>query len=173
MLFKRVKPDSIFKDNRVDIAPGKIITEPFEVLSMYALDRHRQKFEDERDSCPFNTDLETEELVFKQQMTWFLFVRKDPSTGITIVEEFINEQNIPEELAEELMQPTKMFPGHFKVVKRKRRDIVLYDTDRHKEFLVSTRNPSAYPPGCIVLGCIHPYEGKYKLCGIPTIAIPP
>ena len=66
MLPKRVKPDSIFKDSKVDITPGKIITEPFEVLSMYALDRHRQKFEYGRDSCPFNTDLETEELVFKQ-----------------------------------------------------------------------------------------------------------
>lgn len=167
------KPESIFKDCCIDIKQGQMLSDPFEVLTVYVIKHHMQEFEDERDLCPFNTDLDNVQLVFKQQMTWFLFVRKDAETGTTIAEEFIKMNDVPKDIEKQIMLVTKMFHGQFEVVKRKGRNIVLYDMDTHKKYVVATNNPSLYFVGCIILGCIHPYEDRYKLCGVPTIAMPP
>lgn len=170
---KRNRSSDIFKDGGIKISPGQVFNDPFEALVAYTLLYHRQEFEDARDRCPYYTNFEDDELVLKQQMTWFVYDRTHPTTGVRIVEEFVRENDMPEDLVKMLLQATELFHGHFKVIKKRKHDLILYDMERNKEYTVYTPTPSVYSNGCIIIGHIHPYENQYKLCGIPVICMPP
>ena len=163
-----IKRQSIFKGDTVVIRPGQRIDDPFEMLVAYAISRYRQEFDSVRDQCTFNTNLKTSEQVFKQQITWFVYARIRPATGITIAKEFVQNNDVPKELAKVFLQTTKLFSDHFKVIKHNKRDIVVYGMRKRKEYNVVSNNPSMYPIGCMIEGHIHPYYGKYKFCGITT-----
>ena len=103
-------------------------------------------------------------------MTWFIYARIRPATGITVAEEFVQNNDVPKDLAKEILQVTKLFSDNFEVIERKKHDVVVYGMRTRKKYTVYSNNPSAYPIGCVIEGHIHPYEKRYKFCGITTPA---
>ena len=158
----------IFKRDRMEVKHGDIIEDPFEAMTAYAIAKYRNEFEEQRKGCPYNTkNLGDEMLVFKQHMTWFLAEWINPATGTTIAEEFVKETVTDKKVAKILLQLTELFFDRFEVKEHRGSDIIAYGTGTRKTYRISTATGSSfYPIGSRFEGRIHPYEGKYKMCGI-------
>lgn len=158
----------IFKRGRIEVKPGDVIDDPFEAMTAYAIAKYRNEFEVERKGCPYNTkNLDDDMLVFKQHMTWFLAEWINPVTGTTIVEEFVKETVIDKKVANMLLSLTELFFDRFKVKEHRGNDIIAYGAGTRKTYRITTAAGSSfYPIGTRFEGRIHPYEGKYKTCGI-------
>ena len=169
-LTKYGRPTSIFKGDMIDIKAGDVIDNIFEVMVMYALDKYKEEFEKVRGNCPYLIRGNDVLQKFKQQMTWFLMDRKNPATGITIVEEFVKEKIDDPETAYNLIRTSELFFDIFTVIEHSNGDIIARGTKTRKTYRIwSNLGPSRYPVGCIFEGRIHPHYDKYKMCGITYI----
>ena len=159
---------SIFKRDGVEVKKGHVITDPFEAMTAYAIAKYRNEFETERKDCPYDTrNLGNDTFVFKQHMTWFLAEWINPATGTTIVEEFVKETVTDRKVANMLLQFTELFFDRFVVKEHRGSDIIAYGTGTRRTYrIVTAAGNSFYPIGTKFEGRIHPYEGKYKTCGI-------
>lgn len=157
---------SIFKNGDVVLKPFMEISDPFEALVAFAMTKYRSEFDAVRDQCPYNTDLGTDLLVLKQQLTWFVLDRINPATRTTIAEEFIKMPDVPSEMVKFFMQAIKLFYDEFKVIKYEGKDLLVHGKNTRKKYRVMTVNRYFYPIGGVFEGRIHPYDNKYKICGI-------
>lgn len=163
------RPDtSIFKRDSVEIKRGAVISDPFEAMVGYAIAKYKNEFEAERTNCPYHTaTIKDKKYIFKQQMTWFLAEWINPATGTTITEEFVKETVTDRKVAKMIMQFTELFFDRFEVLKHSGDDIIAYGTDTRRKYrIVTSSGSSFYPIGSKFEGRIHPFEGKYKTCGI-------
>ena len=163
------RPDtSIFKRDSVEIKSGTVISDPFEAMVAYAIAKYKNEFEAERTNCPYHTaTIKDKKYVLKQQMTWFLAEWINPATGTTITEEFVKETVTDRKVAKMIMQFTELFFDRFEVLEHHGNDIIAYGTGTRKKYrIVTSAGSSFYPLGSKFEGRIHPYEGKYKTCGI-------
>ena len=137
-------------------------------MTAYAIAKYRNEFEAERKDCPYNTtSLDDDTLVFKQHMTWFLAEWINPATGTTIVEEFVKETVTDKKVANMLLQFTELFFDRLEVLEHRGSDIIAYGTGTRKTYRIATAAGSSfYPIGSRFEGRIHPYEKKYKTCGV-------
>lgn len=165
---KRKTPRSIFRDGAIVVEPNHIIEDPFEAVAAYAIVKYRDEFDAEREHCPYNLNLGNNTLELKQAMTWFVLEWINPATGITITEEFVKETDTRKDVAKLLLQATELFFDRFKVLQHRGDGIIVYGTNTRKKYHVTVSNQSFYPVGCTFEGRIHPYMGKYKMCGITT-----
>lgn len=163
------RPDiSIFMRDRVEVKRGDVIVDPFEAMIAYAITKYPNEFDAERKDCPYNTRyLNDDKLVFKQHMTWFLAEWINPATGTTITEEFVKETVTDKDVAKTLLQFTELFFDRFDVREHRGNDIIAYGTGTRRTYRIATATGSSfYPVGTRFEGRIHPYDGKYKTCGI-------
>ena len=163
------KPGSIYKPGMVLVKPAQIIDDPFQAMIAYAITNYRQEFEAERENCHYDINLANDDLVFKQQITWFLAEWINPATGTTLVEEFVDTSVDDKELAKDLLQMTELFFDRFEVKAHRGGDIIAYGMNTRKIYRLATNNLETYPVGIEFEGRIHPYRGHHKLCGITSI----
>ena len=140
------------------------------ILAQYALDNYGKEFRAERAKCPYNTNLPPE-LALKQQMTWFTLDRINPATGMTIAKEFISMPGTPIDVVYYVEQTLQLFFDRFMVLGHSDDYILAYGINTNKKYRILSHNPDFYPVGCIFEGRIHPFEDKYKACGITTRAV--
>lgn len=170
-LFGAPRPSSIYKRGRIEVRVGDGFENPIEAVMAYALARYGDEFEAERKRCPYNMNLGSGNMLkFTQQMTWFIMERKNPATGVTILEEFVRETTSGHrEVADVLMQCTELFFDVFRVKEHRGDDIIVHGIGSDRTYRVTTAaGPRNYPIGLVFEGRIHPYYEKYKLCGIVT-----
>lgn len=161
--------ERIFKRDKIKLKPGATFNDPFEAATAYALAKYGDKFDEARRKCPYDIEhLNDDKLIFKQHMTWFLAEWINPITGDTIIKEFVDETVEDKELAEMILQFTELFFDHFEVREHRGDDVVVaYGKNTRKTYNVVTFSGNRlYPIGTIFEGRIHPYDGKYKMCGI-------
>lgn len=159
---------NIFNRGKIEVRPGDIFDDPFDAMTAYVMVKYRNEFEVERKGCPYYIkNLDDDVLVFKQHMTWFLAEWINPATGTTIVEEFVKETVMDKEAADTILSLTELFFDRFEVREHRGNDIIAYGTGTRKTYRIATSSGSSmYPIGSRFEGRIHPYEGKYKMCGI-------
>ena len=163
----RLPNSSIFKRGGLEVRTGDLISDPFEAMTAYAIAKYRNEFEAERKGCHYNTMGMDDTLAFKQHMTWFLAEWINPATGTTITEEFVKETVTDKETAETLLQFTELFFDRFEVTAHRGRDIIAYGAGTRKTYrIVTAAGSGLYPIGSRFEGRIHPFEKKYKTCGI-------
>lgn len=158
----------MFQNDKIEVSRVDAEEDPFDAMTAYVLAKYRKEFEAERNNCPYNTaDLFSKEFVFKQHMTWFLAKWINPATGITVVEEFVKETVTDKKLADMLIQLTNLFYDKFKVTGHRGADIMAYGIETRKTYrIVTVLGNMFYPVGSMFESLIHPYESKYKMCGI-------
>ena len=121
---------------------------------------------------PYPADFDTEEKLFKQTLTWFVLEWKNPRTGITLLEEFVDRFIKDPELAAQVSQFGLVLYSRFNIIRRvSKHAAVVVDDRTKKEYHVKFR--SKLPGSCegvFFSGYIHPWkdDGAYRATGILT-----
>ena len=146
----------------------------FQLLADYA----QWKYDDDvlwrlMEECPYDLDLENGELVFKQLLTWIMFERKDPATGMTVLEEFVGKFiKHDSTLARKVLGLGGIIFDVFEVLERSGNTIAVRGSDGRKFALeVIAEHVHRYAPGTRVEGMIHPWGDTYRFTGITKMAL--
>ena len=134
------------------------------------------KYEDEVlrsiDECPYPLNFTDEELVYKQVLTWFMLERTKPTTGKTVLEEFV-EQFIKNDdaLAEKALGMGDLITDTFNIVSCEDNIIVLEGETSANRFTVWVipEQSEYYIPGKRVKGRIFRWGDMYRFAGITNI----
>lgn len=120
------------------------------------------------DQCTYNLDFDDEEKVYKQILTWLMFERKDPYTGKTSVEEFVEKfVNDNSELAKKILGMRNIITDTFLILENKNNILFVEDSHRKKfRVQIFPEHSSMYTIGRSVKGRIHPWGDVYKFAGI-------
>lgn len=110
-MVKRVKKK---KGANTKITEGNCKQKLFE----YAVRHYPQEMENASLECPYNLEELDSEFAFKELAEWFTSERIQPSTGKTVVREFVEnyEKDMEPGLKEKLLQLETMFYGEFEVI---------------------------------------------------------
>ena len=157
----------------------------------YTLAVYGDDIESTRSRCPYNLDFNNEDYSIKQLYTWFTFIRINPRTGITILEEFTRRFVKDAQLAAMMLRARGAFYGEFTVTSRvmtnvtatgKRQNgatfgIITARSSAGKTYRIMTTHNvfMNYDVGVGFAGIIHPWleDGTHKTCGITTMIVPP
>ena len=123
------------------------------------------------DQCTYNLDFDGENKVYKQILTWLMFERKDPHTGKTSVEEFVEKfVNNNSDLAKEILQMRNIITDTFLILKNKDK-ILIVEGSHKKKFMVQIfpEHSFLYAIGRSVEGRIHPWGNMFKFAGIVKV----
>ena len=156
----------------------------------YTLALYGDEIESSRSQCPYNLNLDSDDYSHKQLCTWFIFIRINPQTGITILEEFTRRFVNDVQLAAMMLRARGAFYGQFTVTSKvlahvtvtgKRKNnavhgIITAKSSTGKTYRIMTTHQTFmdYNVGVEFAGIIHPWleDGTYKTCGIMTVVIP-
>ncbi len=120
--------------------------------------------------CPYNLEELDSEFAFKEFAEWFTSKRIQPSTGKTVVREFVEnyEKDMEPGLKEKLLQLETMFYGEFEVIATGDTQVILAAITSGERYKVKLfeENIAAYKVGRIVRGRIHPWGDVYRFAGI-------
>ena len=124
-------------------------------------------------SCPYDLDLDNDDLIYKQIFTWFVYDRINTKTGITVLDEFV-EQFVKEDglLASKILQMKELFFDEFKILQRNDDIMIVKAIQKSKVYKVQIIGaPEIYTKGRYLLGRIHPWyeDGTHRTCGILKI----
>jgi len=141
----------------------------------YAMEKYREEFQKYAGECPYSIEGLGEEFVWKQRFSWFLAEKVLPSTGKTVLEEFVERYVAPDEpaLARRMLQMKEVIRGSFRVLDD---GYLPYLTIEHLQtgnryIAVSRVDPSKrfFKSGDVINGRIHPWaDGFYIFEGILT-----
>ncbi|MER5175176.1 MAG: hypothetical protein ABJB76_01670 [Candidatus Nitrosocosmicus sp.] len=121
------------------------------------------------DQCTYNLDFDDEDKVYKQILTWLMLERKDPKTGKTSVEEFVEMfVNNNSELAKKILGMRNIITDTFLILENKGNNILFMEDSKRKKFSVQVKSEHSYmyTIGRFVEGRIHPWGDVYKFAGI-------
>lgn len=121
-----------------------------------------------KDQCTYNLDFDDEDKVYKQILTWLMFERKNPQTGKTSVEEFVEKfVNNNSDLAKKILGMRNIITDTFFILKNKD-NILIVEDPRRKKFMVQIfpEHSFMYAVGRSVEGRIYPWGDMYKFAGI-------
>lgn len=141
----------------------------------YTMQHYSHELTDASPECPYNTEELSHDFAAKEVLEWFMSEIVQPSTGKTIVKEFIEkcENDMEQGLKEKLLQLEEMFSGEFKVIATDNVHVRLVDTSSGERYKVKLfeENRAAYAPGRTVRGRIHPWGDVYRFAGISQIGL--
>ena len=162
-----------------------------EHLWNYTMSLYGDEIEANRANCPYDLDDLSEEHSMKQLTTWFMFIRTNPRTGMTIVEEFSRRFVKDPELAKMLLRARKAFYGTFTVLAKIKDSVDPAGKDQNNgeygiilvgapeddtyRIIVTDKTYALYAVGTQFMGIIHPWlgNGTHKTCGILNARFPP
>jgi len=143
-------------------------------LCDYAMEKY-EEFQKYASECPDSIKGMEEEFAWKQRFSWFLAEKVLPSTGKTVLEEFVERYVAPDEpaLARRMLQMKEVIRGSFRVLDD---GYLPYLAIQHLQtgnryIAVSKVDPSKrfFKKGDVINGRIHPWDDKfYMFNGILT-----
>ena len=120
------------------------------------------------DECPHKLDFDNEEFVFKQVLSWFIREWKNPDTGKTPLEEFVEDYLRKERvLAEKVLGTLNLVTGTFVI--RGRKDNIIEAMDpgsRIYDIWVPPQEVETYIKGRNFVGTIFQWGDVYRFSGI-------
>ena len=152
--------------------PPKITEENFlDLFTDYAQWRYSDTVYDYYDACPYSLDFDSDELVYKQIMTWLMYERKNAS-GRTELDEFVDEFVDDARLASKILRIKNLVYDTFLIERgadASNRMLIRSASDgRVFTVEIMGSNSSVYSKGSIIIGMIHPWhdDGTYRTTGI-------
>ena len=120
--------------------------------------------------CPDYIELEPE-LFYKQIYTWFVCEKVLPSTGRTILEEFVERSVAPRDpaVAGRMLQAKDVIRGSFKVLDKGRHPYVPVEhLGSGRRYMVVTKMDEAgarrfFTKGSVITGKMHPWGERYHM----------
>ena len=125
---------------------------------------------------PYPPRFDTEDQLVKQTVIWFVLEWKNPRTGTTLLEEFVDKFIEDPKLAAQVRQYGRVSFSMFRIVRRVSKHVaVVADEQTDKEYQVRFRNKPPRHEGILFYGYIHPWkdDGVYRATGILTFLRPP
>ena len=129
------------------------------------------------DECTWDLEFDNDEFVYKQLLFWFIFERINPTTGKTILDEFIEFISTDPNnrvLIGNLLGMREIVSDTFKITDRKKDNmIVLKGLSNQKKYMVKIppEQMEQYTPGRLVMAKIFPWENYYRFAGITKIKV--
>lgn len=141
-----------------------------QVLLVYAMQRYPQEMENTIPECPYNLGGLDSELAFTEFAEWFISERIQPSTGKTVVMEFVEKYEglMESGLEEKLLQLAAMSYGEFEVIETDDTYVLLVDITNGTRYIVKLfdEDRAIFKVGRIIRGRIHPWGDVYRFAGI-------
>ncbi len=142
----------------------------FERLARYALFKYGDEFDEVAHLCPYETRMGGE-LAFRQELLWFIYEWHHPSTGNTVLDEFVADEITNKNMASNLLRRKAIIYDEFAVTQTDNTNLVLvhgYDTQQEYKVLLPA-SQKKYQVGDIFVGRIHPHDKDiYTVCGTLT-----
>ena len=135
----------------------------------YAIEKYRKEFQRYAGECPYSVEGLGDEFAWKQRFSWFLAEKVLPSTGKTVLEEFVERYVAPDEpaLARRMLQMKEVIRGSFKVLDDR---YLPYVTVEHLEtgnryVAVSRVDPSKrfFKTGDVINSRIRPWGDRFYM----------
>jgi len=135
----------------------------------YAMEKYRKEFQKYAGECPYSIEGMGEEFVWKQRFSWFVAEKVLPSTGKTVLEEFVERYVAPDEpaLARRMLQMKEVIRGSFRVLDD---SYLPYVTVEHLEtgnryIAVSRVDPSKrfFKTGDVINSRIRPWDDRFYM----------
>lgn len=147
-----------------------------QILADYTEWKYSDEIKNSIDECTWDLEFESDEFVYKQLLTWFIFERINPATGKTILDEFIefiskDSNNLL--LLDKLRMMKNLIYDTFEIVDRKNNIITLKGQSNQKKYKVEIISGyvERYAPGRFVMARIFPWGNYYRFAGITKIKI--
>jgi hypothetical protein len=130
------------------------------------------------DECTWDLEFDSDEFVYKQLLSWFIFERINPNTGKTILDEyieFISTDPNNRILIGKLLSMREIISDNFRIIDRKKDNnmIVLKGLSNQKKYIVKIppEQIEQYILGRLVMAKIFPWENYYRFAGITKIKV--
>lgn len=140
----------------------------------YTMQHYLHELADASQECPYNTEELSHDFAVKEVLEWFMSEVVQPSTGKTIVREFVEKSanDIETGLKQKLLQLEEMFKGEFKIIATDNVHVILEDTSSGERYKVKLfeENRAVYTAGRVVRGRIHPWGNVYRFAGIVQVS---
>jgi len=124
--------------------------------------------------CPYKTEDLSPVFAVKEVLEWFMSEVVQPSTGKTIVREFVEncDNDLEPGLKQKLLQLEEMFWSEFEIVANDDSQVILADMSSGVRYKVKLfeENRAVYTAGRVVRGRIHPWEDVYRFAGIVQVS---
>lgn len=142
----------------------------------YAESNFEDDFKRRAKECPYDTNFEDPELVYKQMISWFVTEWVIPSTGRTVLEDFVERHVSDPGIARKLMQMKEVVRGPFDIIDAQLPRValkniatgVVYETYPKEGRVNSNRARAFYRKGDVINGRIHAWGSTYLTAGIIT-----
>ncbi len=127
----------------------------------------KQFYQQFKSEFPYDYISDNEELAFKNWIDWLIIEKTLPTTGKTIVEQFIDEHhNLPQEMKQSMQQMKNIVRGKFNVVSIRKKELVLSSIKTTQQYHVLLYNEAPFlKKGSSIEGRIHPFDTHYRFCG--------
>lgn len=148
-----------------------------QILADYTEWKYKDEIKNSIDECTWDLEFESDEFIYKQLLTWFIFERINPATGKTILDEFIDfisKDSNNRLLVGKLLGMRKIISDTFKIIDRRKDNIIiLKGQSNQKKYMVKVipEHIEKYTPGRFVMAKIFPWEDYYRLAGITKIKV--
>ncbi len=149
-----------------------------QILFDYACEKYGKEFQEFfgmfREEFPYDYDSLDEELYFKNFIDWLMIEKPLPTTGKTIVEEYVeNSPDLSEEMKQKLLQIRNIIRSEFKVISKNKKDLKIEDVHSKKTYNVRLYSDNIkLNGGEILTGRIHPFGNFYRFAGAFLIKTP-
>lgn len=142
----------------------------FQEIFEYAEENYDEECRRYAGECPDDLNLEPE-LYYKQVYTWFICEKVLPSTGKTVLEEFVEKSVAPSdpETAARLLQEKTQIRGSFRILDNSNAPLLeAQNLESGRGYVIFTkmnRSQAAkfFTEGSVVRGKIHPWGDRYHM----------
>lgn len=139
-------------------------------LFEFAKERYRTKFKvfykQFWSEFPYNFKGLDDKLHFKNWMDWLMIEKALPTTGKTIVEEYVDvHPELSESFQQCLLRMKNVVRGKFVVLSVDGLKLKVKDTKTGEEYPVTVYLKHDLNPGDIIEGRIHEFGDNYRICG--------
>ena len=134
----------------------------------YAYENYSDEFKRAVDDCPYPTDDLDDEFAFKEIMEWFILERVQPTTGKTILREFVEKFVTDPDLKKKMLQMEKVFSGEFTVENVQGDYALIMNNETGKSYRIKIfkKIKRFFKAGRTFIGRIHPWGDIYWTAGI-------
>ncbi len=148
-----------------------------QILVDYTEWKYSDEIKNSINECTWDLEFESDEFIYKQLLFWFIFERINPTTGKTILDEFIEfistDPNNRIQIGR-FLSMREIISDTFKIIDRKKDNmIVLKGLSNQKKYMVKIlpEQIEQYTPGRLVMAKIFPWENYYRFAGITKIKV--
>jgi hypothetical protein len=135
----------------------------------YAIEKYRKDFQKYAAECPYSVEGLGDEFAWKQRFSWFLAEKVLPSTGKTVLEEFVERYVALDEpaLARRMLQMKEVIRGSFRVLDDRYLPYVTVEhlETENKYIAVSKVDPSKrfFRAGDVINSRIRPWDDRFYM----------